>query len=139
MQTNLDHVGVAVSDLEEALRLHVGTLGMQQRSREVMERSGLEIVILVGVEGDSFIEVLAPTRDDDPVARFLRRHGPGLHHLAYRVGDLERAVALACERGLEMVSGIETGVGNSRTVFFHPRSTGSVLIELVERLDDNLL
>lgn len=135
--TALDHVGIAVSDLESALRVHVDVLGMTELSREFMERSGLEIVMLgrrTLLEPDEgLVELLAPIGSGDPVSRFLARHGGGLHHLAYRVPDIDEAITTAREGGLELVSGIEPGAGGTRTAFLHPRSACGVLIELVER------
>lgn len=132
MLTRIDHLGIAVTDLDEALALYEGVLGMDMHHREVLEDQGVEAVALQ--LGESTIELLRPIRDDSPVGRFLAEHGPGIHHVAYRVDDIEAALARLREAGVRLVD--ETpriGLGGTKIAFVHPKSTFGVLSELVQR------
>jgi methylmalonyl-CoA/ethylmalonyl-CoA epimerase len=127
----IDHVGVAVEDLEEVLALYSKRLRMPVEHREILEDQGAEVVLL-GV-GESHVELLRPLAADTPVGRFLDRNGPGLHHLAYGTNDIESALDAARAAGLRLIDeGPRTGIRNSRVAFLHPESTGGVLTELVE-------
>jgi methylmalonyl-CoA/ethylmalonyl-CoA epimerase len=132
MLTRIDHLGFAVPDLEAALTLYEGALGMHVHHREFLEDQGVEAVALK--LGESTIELLQPTRDDSPVARFLAEHGPGIHHVAYRVGDIEAALIRLREAGVRLVDETpRTGLAGARIAFVHPKSTFGVLSELVQR------
>jgi len=132
MLTRIDHLGVAVTDLDEALALYEGALGMHVHHREVLEDQGVEAVALQ--LGDSTIELLRPIRDDSPVARFLAERGPGIHHVAYRVDDIEAALAGLREAGVRLIDETpRTGLGGTKIAFVHPKSTFGVLSELVQR------
>ncbi len=127
----IDHVGVAVSDLDAALALYEGNFGMTVAHRETVEEQGVEAVLLD--VGDGHIELLRPLDPATPVGRFLERQGPGLHHVAYRVDDIEAALARLREDGIALIdSEPRAGIRASRVAFLHPRATGGVLTEIVE-------
>ena len=128
-QPRLAHVGVAVADLEQALAFYREVLGVTPRPAETAD--GATIVALPF--GESDIELLAPHNPDSAVARFLARRGPGIHHLCYRVPDLDAALAACRKAGYRLVD--ETprrGAGGRRIAFLHPKATGGILIELTE-------
>jgi methylmalonyl-CoA/ethylmalonyl-CoA epimerase len=127
----IDHIGVAVDDLEEAVSLYSERLGMPVQHRETVAEQGVEAVLL-GV-GESHVELLSPLGPDTAVGRFLERNGPGMHHVAYGTDDLESALDDARAAGLALIDEQpRTGIRGSRVAFVHPRSTGGVLTELVE-------
>ena len=127
----IDHVGVAVEDLDEAIELYTKRLGMPLQHRETVEEQGVEAV-LVGV-GGSHVELLRPLAPDTAVGRFLQRNGPGLHHVAYGTDDIASAIDDLRKAGLQLIDEQpRTGIRNSRVAFVHPKSTGGVLTELVE-------
>jgi methylmalonyl-CoA/ethylmalonyl-CoA epimerase len=127
----IDHIGVAVADLDEALALYAERLGMPVQHRETVEQQGVEAVLL-GV-GESHVELLQPLGPDTAVGRFLERGGPGLHHVAYGTEDIASALDSARAAGLSLIDEApRTGIRGSRVAFLHPRSTGGVLTELVE-------
>jgi methylmalonyl-CoA/ethylmalonyl-CoA epimerase len=127
----IDHVGVAVEDLDEAVALYSGQLGMPVEHRETVEEQGIEAVLL-GV-GASHVELLRPLAAETAVGRFLDRNGPGLHHVAYGTDDIQSALEAARDAGLRLIDeGPRPGIRNSRVAFLHPKSTGGVLTELVE-------
>jgi methylmalonyl-CoA/ethylmalonyl-CoA epimerase len=127
----IDHVGVAVADLDEAVALYSERLGMPVEHRETVEEQGVEAV-LVGV-GDSHVELLRPLGPETAVGRFLERNGPGLHHVAYGTDDIAAAIDDLRRAGLRLIDERpRRGIRNSRVAFVHPKSTGGVLTELVE-------
>ena len=127
----IDHVGIAVADLDVALALYEGTFGMPVAHRETVEEQGVEAVLLD--VGDCHVELLRPLGADTPVGKFLERKGPGLHHVAYRVDDIEAALAKLAGDGVELIdSEPRTGIRRSRVAFVHPKATASVLTEIVE-------
>ena len=127
----IDHVGLAVDDLDEAVALYSERLGMPVEHRETVEEQGVEVVLL-GV-GEGHIELLRPLAAESPVGRFLERNGPGLHHVAYETKDIQSALDAARAAGVRLIDeGPRTGIRNSRVAFLHPKSTGGVLTELVE-------
>jgi methylmalonyl-CoA/ethylmalonyl-CoA epimerase len=131
MFARIDHIGVAVDDLDAAIALHEQTYGLALAHREVVEAQGVEAVLLD--VGDGHIELLLPLQPDSAVGRFLATRGPGLHHVAYRVADIEAALDALRERGLQLID--ETprpGIRDSRVAFVHPRSAGGVLTEIVQ-------
>lgn len=127
----IDHIGVAVEDLDHALVLYRDSFGMHEEHRERLESQGVEAA-LVGV-GDGHVELLESISPDSAVARFIARRGSGLHHVAYRTDDIESALGAVRGAGLELID-LEprAGVQGSRVAFVHPRATGGVLTELVE-------
>jgi len=131
MFSRIDHIGVAVEDLDAAIALHEQTYGMPVVHRETVTEQGVEAVLLD--VGDNHVELLRPLSGETPVGRFLATRGPGLHHVAYRVTDIEAALARLRERGVRLID--ETpriGIRGSRVAFLHPSASGSVLTELVE-------
>jgi methylmalonyl-CoA/ethylmalonyl-CoA epimerase len=127
----IDHVGVAVSDLDAAISLYEGTFGMPLVHRETVEDQGVEAVLLD--IGDGHVELLRPLGPETAVGKFVERHGDGLHHVAYRVDDIDAALATLKEAGVVLIdSEARTGIRGSRVAFLHPRSTGRVLTEIVE-------
>jgi methylmalonyl-CoA epimerase len=127
----IDHIGVAVDDLEEAVSLYSERLGMPVQHRETVAEQGVEAV-LMGV-GESHVELLSPLGPETAVGRFLERNGPGMHHVAYGTDDLESALDAARAAGLALIDERpRTGIRGSRVAFVHPKSTGGVLTELVE-------
>lgn len=126
----LDHVGVAVPDLA-AGSLPWSLLGLPHAEDEEIASQGVRVRLLRA--GDAWIELLAPSREDSPVARFLEARGPGLHHVAFRVGDVGAELRRLRERGAEAVwERPRPGRGGSLVAFLHPRWSGGVLIELVQ-------
>jgi methylmalonyl-CoA/ethylmalonyl-CoA epimerase len=127
----IDHIGVAVEELDEAVALYSERLGMPVQHRETVEEQGVEAVLL-GV-GESHVELLRPLGPETAVGRFLQRNGPGLHHVAYGTDDIDSALEAVREAGLRLIDERpRTGIRNSRVAFVHPGSTGGVLTELVE-------
>jgi methylmalonyl-CoA/ethylmalonyl-CoA epimerase len=127
----IDHVGVAVEDLDDAVELYTKRLGMPLQHRETVEEQGVEAV-LVGV-GGNHVELLRPLGPETAVGRFLERNGPGLHHVAYGTDDIASAIDGLRAAGLQLIDERpRTGIRNSRVAFLHPKSTGGVLTELVE-------
>jgi methylmalonyl-CoA/ethylmalonyl-CoA epimerase len=127
----IDHVGVAVEDLDEAVALYSERLGMPVQHRETVEEQGVEAVLL-GV-GESHVELLRPLGAETAVGRFLERNGPGLHHVAYGTENIESALEEVRAAGLQLIDERpRTGIRNSRVAFVHPKSTSGVLTELVE-------
>ena len=131
MFDRIDHVGVAVDDLDAAISLYEETYEMQLAHRETVESQGVEAVLLD--IGEGHVELLRPLGPDTAVGKFLDKRGPGLHHVAYAVGDIDAALASLSEAGVELIdSEARVGIRGSRVAFLHPRSTGNVLTELVE-------
>jgi methylmalonyl-CoA/ethylmalonyl-CoA epimerase len=127
----IDHVGVAVEDLDQAVALYSERFAMPVQHRETVEAQGVEAVLL-GV-GESHVELLRPLGPETAVGRFLERNGPGLHHVAYGTDDIDSALEQVRAAGLRLIDEQpRTGIRNSRVAFVHPKSTGGVLTELVE-------
>jgi methylmalonyl-CoA/ethylmalonyl-CoA epimerase len=127
----IDHVGVAVEDLDEAVALYSERLAMPIEHRETVEDQGVEAVLL-GV-GEGHVELLRPLGPETAVGRFLQRNGPGLHHVAYGTDDIDAALDAVRAAGLRLIDERpRTGIRKSRVAFVHPKSTGGVLTELVE-------
>jgi methylmalonyl-CoA/ethylmalonyl-CoA epimerase len=132
----IDHVGVAVEDMDEAIALYRDRLGMPLLHRERVEQFGVDAALLGA--GDAHVELLEPALSDSPVAEFLERRGPGMHHLAYRTDDIDSALNAVRAAGLELVDERpRAGIQGSRVAFVHPKSAGGVLVELVERAEDH--
>ena len=131
MFARVDHVGVAVSDLDAAIALHERDYQMALVHREVVEEQGVEAVLLD--VGDAHVELLRPLSEDSPVGRFLAKRGPGLHHVAYGVEDIEATLAALRGRGVRLIDEEpRTGIRGTRVAFLHPSSSGGVLTEIVE-------
>jgi methylmalonyl-CoA/ethylmalonyl-CoA epimerase len=127
----IDHIGVATDDLDAAVALYEGTLGMPVAHRETVESQGVEAVLLD--IGEGHVELLRPLGPDTPIGKYLDNKGPGLHHVAYAVDDIEDVLGKLKEAGIEMIdTEPRVGIRQSRVAFVHPRSTGGVLTEIVE-------
>jgi methylmalonyl-CoA/ethylmalonyl-CoA epimerase len=131
MLGRIDHIGVATDDLDGAIALYEETLGMPVAHRETVESQGVEAVLLD--VGEGHVELLRPLGPETPVGKYLEKKGPGLHHVAYSVDDIEGVLGRLKEAGIELIdSEPRTGIRDSRVAFVHPRSTGGVLTEIVE-------
>jgi len=129
--TRIDQVGIAVEDLEATLDLYARAFGIRPVSREHVEKDGVEEAMLevAGVH----LQLVQASREGSPIARFIERRGPGLHHLGLAVRSLEEALAHLRAEGVELIDEEpRIGGGGHRIAFVHPRSTGGILIELVE-------
>ena len=134
MFSRIDHIGVAVEDLDAGIALYEGSFEMELAHRETVESQGVEAVLLD--VGDGHVELLAPLGDDTPVGKYLARKGPGLHHVAYAVDDIDAELGRLAAAGVELIDAeARTGIRGSRVAFLHPRSTGGVLTEIVEPAD----
>lgn len=131
MSFEIDHVGIAVRHLDEGMRIYGQLLDMEEANRETVAEEGVHVLMLPA--GSSRIELLEATGSDSPVARFIEKRGPGLHHLALRVDDLEAAVAGLKEQGARLLNEPRKGAGGHRYVFVHPESAGGVLLELIQK------
>jgi methylmalonyl-CoA epimerase len=130
----IDHIGVAVEDLDAAIALHEGTYGMPLVHRETVAEQGVEAALLD--VGESHVELLAPLSDDSPVGRFLAKRGPGLHHVAYQVEDVDATLRALREQGMRLIDEeSRTGIRGSRVAFLHPAGSGGVLTELVQPVE----
>lgn len=131
MLGRIDHIGVATDDLDGAIALYEGTMGMPVAHRETVESQGVEAVLLD--VGEGHVELLRPLGPDTPIGKYLERKGPGLHHVAYAVDDIDDVLGQLKDAGVELIdSEARVGIRNSRVAFLHPRSTGGVLTEIVE-------
>jgi methylmalonyl-CoA/ethylmalonyl-CoA epimerase len=129
--SRIDHIGVAVAELEPALELYRDALALELVHREVVAEQGVEAVLLD--VGENHVELLAPLGEDTPVGKFLAKQGPGLHHVAYQVADIDAALASLRDAGVRMIdSEPRVGIRSSRVAFLHPAASGGVLTELVE-------
>jgi methylmalonyl-CoA/ethylmalonyl-CoA epimerase len=127
----IDHIGVAVEDLDGALKLYGEAFEMSLAHRETVEEQGVEAVLLD--VGDGHVELLRPLGPQTAVGKYLERKGPGLHHVAYAVDDIDATLRALSGAGLELIdSEPRVGIRGSRVAFLHPRSTGGVLTEIVE-------
>jgi methylmalonyl-CoA/ethylmalonyl-CoA epimerase len=127
----IDHIGVAVEDLDAAIELYNQQFEMSEQHREVVEQQGVEAVMLE--VGEGHVELLKPLSPDTPVGKFLAARGPGLHHVAYQVSDIDSELERVKSLGLELID--ETpriGIRGTRVAFLHPKATGGVLTEIVE-------
>jgi methylmalonyl-CoA epimerase len=131
MFSRIDHIGVAVAEIEPALEIYRDRFELQVAHREVVAEQGVEALLLD--VGENHVELLAPLGEDTPVGRFLAKQGPGLHHVAYQVADIEQTLAQLKAAGMELIDERpRTGIRGSRVAFMHPRSSGGVLTEIVQ-------
>jgi methylmalonyl-CoA/ethylmalonyl-CoA epimerase len=131
MFNRLDHIGVAVEDLDASLELYERDYGMTLVHRETIAEQGVEAALLD--VGENHIELLAATGPDTPVGKFIAKKGPGMHHVAYQVDDIESTLAALKQSGLRLID--ETpriGIRNSRVAFLHPKTAGGLLTEIVQ-------
>ena len=131
MLSVIDHLGVAVEDIDSALALYRDALGMPLVHRETITEQGVEAALLD--VGDSHVELLQPLGPETAVGKFLSRRGPGMHHVAYRVDDVEQSLRELAAAGLRLIDERpRRGIRGSRVAFLHPASTGGVLTEIVQ-------
>jgi methylmalonyl-CoA/ethylmalonyl-CoA epimerase len=129
----IDHVGVAVPDLDEAIAFYRDTFGMETVHEETNEDQGVREAMVAVADTEQRIQLLAPIDESSTIAKFLDRNGPGLQQLAYRVTDVEQVAAVLRERGLRLLyDEPRRGTSDSRVNFVHPKDAGGVLIELVQ-------
>jgi methylmalonyl-CoA/ethylmalonyl-CoA epimerase len=127
----IDHIGVAVADIDAALALYQGSFEMELAHRETVESQGVEAVLLD--VGEGHVELLRPLGPDTPVGKFMARNGEGLHHVAYAVEDIDATLERIAAAGVKLIdTKPRVGIRESRVAFLHPRSTGGVLTEIVE-------
>jgi methylmalonyl-CoA/ethylmalonyl-CoA epimerase len=127
----VDHVGVAVDDIEAAIALYEGSFEMPLAHRETVSSQGVEAVLLD--VGEGHVELLRPLGPETPVGKFIAKNGPGLHHVAYAVDDIDATLERLDAAGLRLIDReARVGIRGSRVAFLHPRSTGGVLTEIVE-------
>jgi len=127
----IDHIGIAVEDIDAAMPLYRESFGMELSLRETVAEQGVDAALLN--VGDGHVELMAPTGPDTPVGKFLAKRGAGLHHVAYAVDDIDSTLEQLAASGVELIDAeARVGIGGSRVAFLQPRSTGRVLTEIVE-------
>lgn len=127
----IDHTGVAVESLDAAIPFYRDVLGLELVHRERVESQGVEAALFD--VGESHVELIAPLHPETGVAKFLAKRGPGLHHVAYRVTDIDAALASLAAAGVRMIDASpRVGIRDSRVAFLHPSATGGVLTEIVQ-------
>ena len=131
MITRINHIGIAVSSLDQALKLYTEVLGLSLKEIEVVEEQRVRTAILP--VGESKIELLESTDPEGPLARHIEKFGEGMHHLALEVADIEEALSKVAQSGIPLIDEKpRKGVGETRIAFLHPKGTGRVLLELVQ-------
>jgi methylmalonyl-CoA epimerase len=136
MLAAIDHVGIAVEDIDAALALYRDALGMPLVHRETVAEQGVDAALLD--VGDGHVELLQPLGPETPVGKYLARRGPGLHHVAYRVADIDATLSALAGAGLRLIDERpRIGIRGSRVAFLHPASTGGVLTEIVQPAEDH--
>ncbi len=135
--TAIDHVGVAVPDLDAAITFYEEVYGMRLAHQETNEEQGVREAMMAVGDSGSHIQLLAPLNEQSTIAKFLDRSGPGIQQMAYRVTDLEAVAAILRERGMRLLyDEPRRGTSNSRVNFIHPKDAGGILVELVEPAAD---
>ena len=131
--TTIDHVGIAVPDLDEAIAFYAQTYGVQSVHEETNQEQGVREAMLAVGNGETRIQLLAPLTSESTIAKFIDRNGPGVQQVAYTVEDVEKVAAILRERGLRLLyDQPRRGTSDSRVNFIHPKDAGGVLVELVE-------
>ncbi|MCL6560037.1 MAG: methylmalonyl-CoA epimerase [Firmicutes bacterium] len=132
MIKKVDHIGIAVKNLAETLKLYEGMLGLKAVETEVVEEQKVKVAFLP--TGDSEVELLESTSPDGPIAKYIEKNGEGIQHIAFRVDNLEQRLAELKEKGVRLIDEKpRRGAGGAKIAFLHPKSTFGVLIELCER------
>lgn len=130
----IDHIGIAVKSLDEALKFYQDILGLECIDTEVVEDQKVKVAFLP--IGDTEVELLESTEEDGPIAKFIEKKGEGIQHVAFRVDNIEEAIEYMKSKGVRMIDEKPRyGAGGARIAFCHPKSTGGVLVELSERRD----
>jgi len=136
MLSAIDHVGIAVENIDAALELYRDQLGMPLVHRETVVEQGVDAALLD--VGDGHVELVSPLGPDTAVGRFLSRKGPGLHHVAYRVASVQATLDACAAAGIRLIDARpRTGIRGSRVAFLHPASTGGVLTEIVQPAEEH--
>jgi methylmalonyl-CoA epimerase len=134
--SRIDHIGVAVAEIDPALELYRDSFELTVAHREIVEEQGVEAVLLD--VGENHVELLAPLGPDTPVGKFLAKQGPGLHHVAYQVSDIDATLQALKTAGLALIDQQpRTGIRGSRVAFLHPRATVGVLTEIVQPAEED--
>lgn len=134
MFTRIDHIGVAVEEIDAALALYRDVFQMEVAHREIVEEQGVEAVLLD--VGENHVELLAPLAPDTPVGKFLAKRGAGLHHVAYQVSDIEATLAALADAGQPLIDKRpRVGIRGALVAFLEPKQTGRVLTELVQPVE----
>ena len=132
MVLKVDHIGIAVSNLEESLKLYTDVLGMKLHGTETVAEQKVKVAFLP--LGDTEIELLESTEPDGPIAKFIETKGQGIQHIALKVDDIEKALADLKEKGIRLIDEKPRyGAGGAKIAFLHPKSTNGVLLELCQR------
>mgnify|MGYP000061583605 CR=1 FL=1 len=132
MVKKVDHIGIAVSNLEEALKFYEGILGMKLQGTEIVEEQKVKVAFLP--IGDTEIELLESTDKEGPIAKFIEKKGEGIQHIAYRVDDIEKELEELKQKGIRLIDEKPRyGAGGAKIAFLHPKSTNGVLVELCQR------
>ncbi|MFC1587647.1 methylmalonyl-CoA epimerase [Planctomycetota bacterium] len=132
MIQDIDHIAIAVNSLQEGLAIYRDCLGMELKEIEEVPDQQVKTAVLMA--GDRRIELLEATSSDSPVGKFLQKYGPGIHHIAVAVEDIETAIAACQAKGMQMIDQqSRIGAGGAKIAFLHPRATGGVLLELTQR------
>ncbi len=132
MVLKIDHIGIAVNSIEDSLKFYENVLGLKSAGTEVVAEQRVRVAFLP--TGDSEVELLEATSEDSPIAKYIAKNGEGVQHIAYRVENIEAAIAEMKAQGMRMID--ETpryGAGGAKIAFCHPKSTGGVLVELCQR------
>ncbi|HBD64482.1 MAG TPA: methylmalonyl-CoA epimerase [Clostridiales bacterium] len=132
MVLKIDHIGIAVNSIEDSLKFYENVLGLKSAGTEVVAEQKVRVAFLP--TGDSEVELLEATAEDSPIAKYIAKNGEGVQHIAYRVENIEAAIAEMKAQGMRMID--ETpryGAGGAKIAFCHPKSTGGVLVELCQR------
>lgn len=128
----VDHIGIAVNNLEETLKFYTDILGLECQGTEVVEEQKVRVAFLP--VGDTEVELLESTDPEGPIARFIEKNGEGVQHIAFRVDNIEEAIAHMQEKGLKMIDEKPRyGAGGAKIAFVHPKGTNRVLVELSQR------
>lgn len=132
MVNKIDHIGIAVKDLDEALNFYENILGLKSQGTEIVQEQKVKVAFLP--IGDTEVELLESTEEDGPIAKYINKNGQGVQHIAYKVDDIEKAIAEMKEKGIRMIDEKPRyGAGGAKIAFCHPKSTFGVLIELCQR------
>jgi len=132
MVGKVDHIGIAVKSIDEALKFYEDVLGIKCVSQEVVEEQKVKVAFLP--IGDTEVELLESTEEDGPVAKFIEKKGEGIQHIAYKVDDIEKTIEELKEKGIRLIDEKPRyGAGGAKIAFLHPKSTFGVLIELCQR------
>ncbi len=135
MFMKIDHLGIAVEDLEVAVQLYRDTLGLEYAGEETVAEQKVKTAFFP--LGESSIELLEPTDPDSPVAKFIAKRGAGIHHIALRVDDVAKAIEELTARGVRMIDAVpRDGAHGAKIAFIHPKATPGVLVELCQRKED---